>query len=120
MKKILIPIDGSPLSVKIGEKAVELGKLIDAELIFITVINMPSEDKYAYFGMTVCLLYTSLYRQAMKYEPKNLLMYFPHIFLQNPLLPTEIHEYFPHDFFLQPFRLEAAYLSALYLRLRLL
>lgn len=53
MKKILIPIDGSPLSVKIGEKAVELGKLIDAELIFITVINMPSEDKYAYFGMTV-------------------------------------------------------------------
>ena len=53
MKKILIPIDGSALSVKIGEKAVELGKLIDAELIFITVINMPSEDKYAYFGMTV-------------------------------------------------------------------
>lgn len=52
MKKILVPIDGSPLSVKVGESAVKLGKLIGAELIFITVINMPSEDKYAYFGMT--------------------------------------------------------------------
>ncbi|HBC31731.1 MAG TPA: universal stress protein, partial [Clostridiales bacterium] len=30
MKKILIPIDGSPLSVKVGESAVELGKLIGA------------------------------------------------------------------------------------------
>jgi hypothetical protein len=36
----------------VGESAVKLGKLIGAELIFITVINMPSEDKYAYFGMT--------------------------------------------------------------------
>jgi nucleotide-binding universal stress UspA family protein len=53
MKKILIPIDGSPLSVKVGENAVQLGKLIDAELIFITVVNMPSEEKYAHFGMTV-------------------------------------------------------------------
>ena len=53
MKKILIPIDGSPLSVKVGESAAELGRLIGAELIFITVINMPSEEKYAHFGMTV-------------------------------------------------------------------
>ncbi|HPX00134.1 MAG TPA: universal stress protein, partial [Sedimentibacter sp.] len=53
MKKILIPIDGSPLSVKVGESAVKLGKLINAELIFITVINMPSEEKYEHFGMTV-------------------------------------------------------------------
>lgn len=53
MKKILIPIDGSPISVKAAEKAVALGKLINGELIFITVVNMPSEEKYAYFGMNV-------------------------------------------------------------------
>lgn len=53
MKKILIPVDGSPTSVKAAEKAAALGKLIDGELIFITVINMPSEEKYAYFGMNV-------------------------------------------------------------------
>lgn len=53
MKKILIPVDGSQASKKAAEKAVSIGKLIDAELTFITVINLPTEDKYSYFGMTV-------------------------------------------------------------------
>lgn len=53
MKKILIPVDGSQASKKAAEKAVSIGKLIDAELTFITVANLPTEDKYSYFGMTV-------------------------------------------------------------------
>lgn len=53
MRKILIPIDGSKSSVKAAEKAVALGKLISSELIFITVVNMLSEDKYALFGINV-------------------------------------------------------------------
>ena len=53
MRKILIPVDGSPTSIKAAEKAVALGKLINGELIFITVVNIPSEEKYAYFGMNV-------------------------------------------------------------------
>lgn len=53
MRKILIPIDGSKTSVKAAEKAVALGKLISSELIFITVVNMLSEDKYALFGINV-------------------------------------------------------------------
>jgi nucleotide-binding universal stress UspA family protein len=53
MRKLLIPIDGSPASVKAAEKAIALGKLIDSELIFVTVVNMPSEEKYSYFGMNV-------------------------------------------------------------------
>ncbi|WP_019229109.1 universal stress protein [Sedimentibacter sp. B4] len=53
MKKILIPIDGSEASKKAAEKAVSVGKLLDAELTFITVVNLPTEDKYSYFGMTV-------------------------------------------------------------------
>ena len=59
MKKILIPVDGSPTSVKAAEKAAVLGKLIGGELIFISVINMPSEEKYAYFGMKVEKQFTS-------------------------------------------------------------
>lgn len=53
MRKILIPVDGSPTSVKAAEKAVALCKLINGELIFITVVNIPTEEKYAYFGMNV-------------------------------------------------------------------
>lgn len=53
MKKILIPVDGSFASEKAAKKAVEMGKLINAELTFITVVNTPTEDKYSYFGMTV-------------------------------------------------------------------
>lgn len=53
MRKLLIPIDGSPVSIKAAEKAIALGKLIDSELIFVTVVNMPLEDKYAFFGMNV-------------------------------------------------------------------
>lgn len=53
MKKILIPIDGSKSSQKAAEKAVAISKLLNAELTFITVVNLPSEDKYSYFGMSV-------------------------------------------------------------------
>lgn len=53
MKKILVPFDGSFASEKAAKKAVEMGKLINAELTFITVVNTPTEDKYSYFGMTV-------------------------------------------------------------------
>lgn len=53
MKKILVPVDGSKASQKAAEKAVEIGKLINANLTFITVVNLPSEDKYSYFGMNI-------------------------------------------------------------------
>ncbi|WP_313342278.1 universal stress protein [Sedimentibacter sp.] len=53
MKKILIPVDGSIASEKAAIKAVEIGKLINAELTFVTVVSLPTEDKYSYFGMNV-------------------------------------------------------------------
>lgn len=53
MKKILIPVDGSEASKKAAEKAVAIGKEINGELTFITVSNLPTEDKYSYFGMAV-------------------------------------------------------------------
>lgn len=53
MKKILIPVDGSKASQIAAEKAVSVGKLLNSELTFVTVVNLPSEDKYSYFGMNV-------------------------------------------------------------------
>jgi nucleotide-binding universal stress UspA family protein len=53
MKKLLVPIDGSKASQKAAEKAIAVGKLLDAEMTFVTVVNLPSEDKYSYFGMSV-------------------------------------------------------------------
>ncbi len=52
MKKILVPVDGSEASQKSAQKAVEIGRLINAEITFVTVVNLPSEDKYSYFGMS--------------------------------------------------------------------
>ncbi|MDW5299230.1 MAG: universal stress protein [Sedimentibacter sp.] len=53
MKKVLIPVDGSAASQKAAEKAVSIGRLVNAELTFLTVVNLPTEDKYSYFGMSV-------------------------------------------------------------------
>ena len=66
MKKILIPIDGSKASQLAAEKAVSVGKLLNAELTFITVTNLPSEDKYSYFGMTVENAFVSHRKEMLK------------------------------------------------------
>lgn len=39
MKKILVPVDGSPVSQKAAEKAVELSSRYDSKLIFIYVVD---------------------------------------------------------------------------------
>lgn len=66
MKKILIPVDGSKASQLAAEKAVSVGKLLNAELTFITVVNLPSEDKYSYFGMTVENAFVSNRKEMLK------------------------------------------------------
>ncbi len=53
MKKILVPIDGSRASQKAAEKAVSIAKQFGSEVTFITVVNIPSDDKYAIFGFNV-------------------------------------------------------------------
>jgi len=66
MKKILIPLDGSKASQKAAEKAVSVGKLLNAELTFVTVVNLPSEDKYSYFGMNVETAFDANRKEMMK------------------------------------------------------
>ena len=43
MKKILVPVDGSPTSLKAALKAVEVAKKYDSELIFMTVARVPEK-----------------------------------------------------------------------------
>ncbi|HBV67951.1 MAG TPA: hypothetical protein DEF04_07065 [Clostridiales bacterium] len=66
MKKILVPVDGSNVSRKAAEKAVEIGKLINAEITFITVVNLPSEDKYSIFGMNVETAFETNRKEMLK------------------------------------------------------
>lgn len=66
MQKILVPIDGSKASQKSAEKAVNIGMLLNAQLTFLTVVNLPSEDKYSYFGMNVENAFVSNRKEMMK------------------------------------------------------
>lgn len=66
MKKILVPVDGSKASQKAAEKAVSIGKLLNAEMTFVTVVNLPSEDKYSYFGMNVETAFDSHRKEMMQ------------------------------------------------------
>lgn len=66
MKKILVPVDGSKASQKAAEKAVSVGKLLNAEITFITAVNLLSEDKYSYFGINVETAFDANRNEMMK------------------------------------------------------
>nr|WP_312577644.1 universal stress protein [Sedimentibacter sp.] len=53
MKKILVPIDGSKASRKAAEQAITIAKQFGSEVKLVTVVNLPSEEKYAFFGVNV-------------------------------------------------------------------
>lgn len=66
MKKILVPIDGSTASIKAAEKAIEIAKLFNSYVTFVTVVNLPSEDKYSYFGLNVQTAFESNRKVMLK------------------------------------------------------
>ncbi|MGB4439206.1 MAG: universal stress protein [Sedimentibacter sp.] len=39
MKKIIVPVDGSPASEKAAEKAIEIAKIYGSEITFITIVD---------------------------------------------------------------------------------
>lgn len=53
MKKILVPIDGSKASQIAAQKAAEFAKVLGSEITFLTVVCIPTEDKYNHFGLNV-------------------------------------------------------------------
>lgn len=48
MKKILVPVDGSPASEKAAMKAIEIAKDYKSEIIYLSVADV--RGKYAYMG----------------------------------------------------------------------
>lgn len=66
MKKILVPIDGSKASQKAAEKAVSIARSFGSEVTFITVVHLPSEDKYAMFGINVQTAYQANRKVMLK------------------------------------------------------
>lgn len=66
MKKILVPIDGSKASQKAAEKAISIAKQFGSEVTFITVVNMPSDDEYAIFGVNVQNAYKANIKTMLK------------------------------------------------------
>lgn len=53
MKKILVPMDGSNASKKAAEKAIEIAKVYDSEVTFLTVVDVPIFVNYAEVGITI-------------------------------------------------------------------
>lgn len=53
MKKILVPIDGSSISKKAAEKAIEIAKVFNSEVSFLTVVDVPVFVNYAEVGITI-------------------------------------------------------------------
>ncbi|MDD2496457.1 MAG: universal stress protein [Tissierellia bacterium] len=66
MKKILVPIDGSKASQKAAEKAISLAKEFGYEVKFISVVNVPTDDKYAIFGVNVQTAFNANRKEMLK------------------------------------------------------
>lgn len=72
MKKILVPIDGSPVSIIAAEKAVELAKQNNSELRFITVVKVPDVVRYGEEGIGYVVDYTKSNAELTKQQTKML------------------------------------------------
>lgn len=66
MKKILVPIDGSLASQKAAERAISIARSFGSDVTFITVVHLPSEDKYAIFGFNVQTAYHANRKTMLK------------------------------------------------------
>ena len=76
MKKLLIPIDGSPSSIKAAEQGVTLAKKCGGDIIFLTVVEVKSDIAYADLGVMVTGEYydirDTLIKNKMEHDGKVL------------------------------------------------
>lgn len=71
MKKILVPVDGSPESGKAAEEAVSMAKKYGAEIGFITVAEVESEAAYTEFGISLSGEYVDLRDTLLNIKIEN-------------------------------------------------
>jgi nucleotide-binding universal stress UspA family protein len=71
MKKILVPVDGSPESKKAAEEAVSMAKKYGAEIAFVTVAEVESEAAYTEFGISLSGEYVDLRDTLLNIKIEN-------------------------------------------------
>lgn len=72
VKRLLVPIDGSDASKKAGEKAIEIARRYDSEIVFLTVVNMPPIFKYTEYNYSSDINYDNIMRNNIEVETKML------------------------------------------------
>lgn len=98
MKKILVPIDGSPASENAAEKAVELAKKYNSEVIFLSVVDARFMYTYDIGGViSLPMNRPNFTEQLMKLQSEILDYYFikfesPDIVIKKQVLAGEPHE----------------------------
>ena len=66
MKKILVPIDGSAISIKVAEKAIDFAKHFGSEVTFFAVADAMSQADYSAFDVAATEFYVLSREQFIK------------------------------------------------------
>jgi nucleotide-binding universal stress UspA family protein len=72
MKKILVPIDGSPASKKAALRSIEIAKDFGSSVTFISVLDIRGLYTYTEDGITLPLNYSEIVSELMKHQSKML------------------------------------------------
>ncbi len=98
MKKILVPIDGSPASLNAADKAVELAKKYSSEVIFLSVVDTRFTYTYDVGGIiSIPMDKPNFTQQLMNLQSEILDFYFtkfnsPEIIIKKVVLSGEPNE----------------------------
>lgn len=72
VKKVLVPIDGSDVSKKAAEKAVEIAKKYGSDITFVTVATTPDMFKYGDYRYKIDYNYDSIMENNKKMQAEML------------------------------------------------
>lgn len=72
MEKILVPIDGSPVSQSAADMAIKLGKKNNSEIRFITVVKVHEITRFGEDGIGYAIDYTKTNEELIKQQTKIL------------------------------------------------
>lgn len=98
MKKILVPIDGSPASEIAAEKAIDLAKRYKSEVIFLSVVDSRFTYTYEVGGIiSIPMNKPNFTEELMNLQSKILDFYFtkfesPEIVIKKVVMSGEPHE----------------------------
>ena len=71
MKKILVPVDGSPESKKAAAEAIELAKKCGADMTLISVVEVEPEITYTELGVVMPVEYVNMRESLVKIKEES-------------------------------------------------